>query len=171
MDDALSFLSDVDAINLRRRGSGSRRSPRTRSAAGVAGARIAVLGAAFKPQHDDVRDSPALDVALQLHRRGAHVVSYDPMAIGPAAARFPELAYADSAQAALATADLVVVATEWSEFTALDPSAAAAWVGASSLMTVIDGRNCLDADAWTAAGWQYVGLGRRQAVAMSARVA
>ena len=106
---------------------------------------VGILGAAFKPNSDDLRDSPALDVALQLHRRGARVVCYDPMAVGGAAARYPGLVYAESTQGALGNADLVIVATEWTEFTCLDPVVAAEWVSAPR---IIDGRNCLDAKAW-----------------------
>ncbi len=159
-EDALAFLTEVDRVNLRRR---ERVVTLAESALGgrVAGAKVAVLGLAFKPDSDDLRDSPALDVARQLHRRGADVVAYDPMANGPAAARFPQLTYADSAAAALAGADLVIVATEWREFVELDPTEAAALV---STARIIDGRNCLDADAWAEAGWTYIGLGRRQQV-------
>ena len=155
--ESLSFLTEVDRINLRRR---ERVVTLAEEALGgrVAGARVAVLGLAFKPNSDDLRDSPALDVARQLHRRGAEVVAYDPMANGPAAARFPELTYASSTAEALTGADLVIVATEWPEFTGLDPATAAGWVSSAR---VVDGRNCLDAGRWTAAGWSYTGLGRR----------
>ena len=157
-DEALSFLAEVDRINLRRR---NRVIELAEDAIGgrVAGAKVAVLGLAFKPNSDDLRDSPALDIALRLHRRGAQVVSYDPMAVGPAAARHPGLAYVDSVRAALDGADLLIVVTEWSEFTTLDPEVAARWVATPR---VIDGRNCLDATAWQAAGWDYVGMGRYQ---------
>jgi len=159
-DEALSFLSEVDRVNLRRRNRVVELAEEALRGR-LAGAHVAVLGLAFKPNSDDLRDSPALDVALQLHRRGAQVVSYDPMAVGPAAARYPGLVYAESTREALEDADLVIVVTEWSEFTSLDPVVAADWV---TTPRVIDGRNCLDVEAWEAAGWQYVGMGRHQLV-------
>jgi len=120
-------------------------------------ARIAVLGAAFKPQTDDVRDSPALNVAAALHLRGAHVSVYDPAAGGTGKRTFPTLTFVDSAEAALQDADLVLVLTEWPEFVSADPESFGKIVRTRA---VIDARNCLDAVAWRAAGWTVQGLGR-----------
>lgn len=118
---------------------------------------MAVLGAAFKPQSDDIRDSPALDVAGQLHLEGAHVSIYDPHAMPNAAKVWPTLTYAPNTAEAVQGADLVIVATEWPEFREADPVALGELVGQR---TVIDARNCLDPAAWIAAGWRYTGMGR-----------
>ena len=154
--DALAFLREIDAINMRRR---TRAVEVTREVLGgsVLGARVAVLGVAFKPESDDVRDSPALNVAGQLQLQGAQVRVYDPKAMANARAVFPTLGYAASVDEATADADVVLHLTEWSEFAALDPRALAARVRTP---VVVDGRNCLDAQAWKAAGWTYRGLGR-----------
>ena len=153
---ALTFLGEVDAINLRRR---QRVIELARELAGgsVAGRRVAVLGAAFKPQSDDVRDSPALTVAGQLHLEGAHVAVYDPRAMDNARRIYPTLEYAGSALGACRDAAVVLHLTEWPEFRELDPVTLGGVVGARA---VVDGRNCLDAEAWRAAGWTYRGLGR-----------
>jgi UDPglucose 6-dehydrogenase len=116
-----------------------------------------VLGAAFKPGSDDIRDSPALDVAGSLHLAGARVKVYDPQANASAAAVWPTLEYVDSIDAAVLDASVVIVATEWREFREADP---ALLVGLAARPYVIDARNCLDVDAWRAAGWAYRGLGR-----------
>jgi UDPglucose 6-dehydrogenase len=154
--DALSFLREIDAINMRRR---QRAVEVTKDCVGgsVLGARVAVLGVAFKPDSDDVRDSPALNVAGQLQLQGAHVRIYDPKALANARRVFPTLAYADSVLEACDQADVVLHLTEWQEFSELDPRALRAVVRQP---TLVDGRNCLDAAAWRAAGWTYRGLGR-----------
>ncbi len=156
--EAVGFLHEVDAINLRRRDRAVRL---VVDALGglVFGRRIAVLGAAFKPFSDDVRDSPALEVAVRLRGLGADVVVTDPAAIENARARHPQLGYASSRDEALRDADAVVVVTEWDEYRReLHPQHAGGLVRGR---IVIDGRNCLDADAWRAAGWTYHGMGRR----------
>jgi UDPglucose 6-dehydrogenase len=119
--------------------------------------KVAVLGLAFKPSSDDVRDSPALDVAVRLHGLGAEVIATDPEAIANSRRLHPQLKFAEDPMDTLAGADIVVVVTEWSEFKHLDPTAVGAVV---SSRTIIDGRNCLDASAWREAGWVYKGLGR-----------
>jgi UDPglucose 6-dehydrogenase len=156
VDQALTFLREVDAINMRRR---QRVVDLATEELGgsVLGRRVAVLGVAFKPGTDDSRDSPALNVAAQLQLRGARVVLYDPQATANARRAFPTLPHADSATAAVTGADLVLHLTEWPEFRALDPASLAALVGTP---TVIDGRNALDSDLWRAAGWTVRGLGR-----------
>ncbi|PPL15756.1 UDP-glucose dehydrogenase family protein [Microterricola pindariensis] len=154
--ESVAFLKEVDAINLRRR---QRVVDLAVEALGgsVYNKRIAVLGVTFKPDSDDVRDSPALDVAVQLKGLGARVVSTDPQGIENARIRHPQLDYAGTADEALAGADLVVLATEWKQFRELDPVRSATLVAGAS---VIDGRNVLDAAAWRAAGWTYRGMGR-----------
>jgi UDPglucose 6-dehydrogenase len=153
--ESLAFLSDVDAINLRRR---DRVVALAEELLGsVEEARIAVLGVAFKPNSDDVRDSPALDVARRLHAAGARVSVFDPEANGTAARIAPDLGYVDDSTAALRGADLVLVLTEWAEFRQLVPSVVAELVGHRR---VVDGRNVLDPAAWRAAGFEYRGLGR-----------
>ncbi|MBB5788390.1 nucleotide sugar dehydrogenase [Jiangella mangrovi] len=153
---SLAFLAEIDAINLRRR---QRVVDLVRELAGgsVANRRVAVLGAAFKPHSDDVRDSPALNIAGQLHLQGARVSVYDPKATENARKIFPTLPYAETALDACRGAHVVLHLTEWQEFRDLDPAELA---GIVETPVVIDGRNCLDAEAWRAAGWTYRGLGR-----------
>jgi UDPglucose 6-dehydrogenase len=153
---SLTFLAEVDAINLRRR---ERVIEIAREMVGgeVAGKRVAVLGAAFKPNSDDVRDSPALTVAGQLHLHGATVTVHDPKAMDNARRIFPTLTYAESTMAACRDADVVLHLTEWPEFREIDPAVLGEVVGKRN---VIDGRNCLHAEAWRAAGWTYRSLGR-----------
>ncbi|MGN6427257.1 MAG: UDP-glucose dehydrogenase family protein [Leifsonia sp.] len=153
---AVGLLQQVDEINMGRR---QRVIDLALESLGgsVLNRRIGVLGAAFKPHTDDVRDSPALNVAAALHLRGAQVVVYDPEARATAQRLFPTLGYADSLREAIEDADLTVVLTEWDEFTSADPSELRALVRGR---TVIDARNCLDARAWTAAGWTVRGMGR-----------
>jgi len=155
-DQALTFLREVDAINMRRR---MRVVELTRELCGgsLLGQRITVLGAAFKPQSDDVRDSPALSVAAQLQLQGAVVTVTDPRALANAARRFPELQYEESTETALQRADALLLLTEWQEYRDLDPYDAAAIVSAPR---ILDGRNVLDSAKWRAAGWTYRGLGR-----------
>lgn len=156
VNQALAFLNEVDAVNMRRRDHVVDLAARELGGA-VVGRRVAVLGAAFKPNSDDVRDSPALDVAGRLHLMGADVTVYDPQAMKNAAAAWPTLRFAEGIVEAVNGAELVIVATEWREFRDADPVALAA-IAASRV--VIDGRNCLDAEAWLNAGWVYRGLGR-----------
>jgi UDPglucose 6-dehydrogenase len=155
-DQALTFLREVDQINMRRR---SRAVDLAREVLGgsVLGRKIAVLGLAFKPDSDDVRDSPALNVAAQLSLQGAAVLCHDPRAIENSRHRFPELTYVASVAEAVRDADAVMVLTEWGEYRELDPIALADDV---AQRIVIDGRNCLDSAAWRAAGWRYRALGR-----------
>ncbi|MGR0159138.1 UDP-glucose dehydrogenase family protein [Paenarthrobacter nitroguajacolicus] len=155
-DQALTFLREVDAINMRRR---SRVVELTRELCGdgLLGKRITVLGAAFKPESDDVRDSPALSIAAQLQLQGAVVTVSDPKALANAARRFPELHYVQDVDSALQNADAVLLLTEWREYRDLDPHLLAKSVATPR---ILDGRNVLDPAKWRAAGWQYRGLGR-----------
>ena len=123
----------------------------------VAGRRIGVLGAAFKPGSDDVRDSPALDVAAQLQRRGARVRVYDPVAREKAWAQQPHLSHVESVIEAASGADVLLHLTEWPEFRDLSPDALADVVARRYLL---DGRNALDPERWRRAGWTFRALGR-----------
>jgi UDPglucose 6-dehydrogenase len=157
IDQALSFLKQIDDINVRRR---ARTVDLARDICGgsLAGMRVAVLGAAFKPDSDDIRDSPALDVALATQRAGAAVRVYDPKAMDNARRDFPTLAYATSAVDAARDADVVLHLTEWEEFTSMHPSELSAVVRQRH---IVDGRNKLDRVLWTREGWTHRTLGRR----------
>lgn len=154
--EALGFLREVDQINLRRR---ARVIDLAIEALGgdVTGKRIGILGLAFKPDSDDVRDSPALDIAGVLHAHGARVRATDPEAIETSRQVKPQLEYVATAAEAIHGAELVIVLTEWREFRELDPVAASRIVANAR---IIDGRNCLPAEEWRAAGWDYTALGR-----------
>jgi UDPglucose 6-dehydrogenase len=157
--DSVAFLTEVDAINQRQR---TRVTDLVRGAAAsvdveVTTARIAVLGLAFKPHSDDVRDSPALDVARNLSSLGADVVAFDPEANSSARLRFPSLVTAASIDEALRGADVIVLVTEWPQFVELDPEHVA---GLVRNRAVVDARNALDAASWRAAGFSVVGMGR-----------
>src|SRR5579875_325082 len=158
-DQALTFLREVDNVNMRRR---TRMVELATVACGgsLLGANIAVLGAAFKPESDDVRDSPALNVAGQLQLNGATVNVYDPKALDNAQRLFPTLNYAVSVEEACERADAVLVLTEWRQFVDLDPDDLAHRVRAK---VIVDGRNCLDVRRWLRAGWRVHCLGRRVA--------
>lgn len=155
--DAVSFLREIDKINQRRR-------DRVVSIAGTVfggdflGKHVAVLGAAFKPNSDDVRDSPALNVAAALHLKGASVRVHDPKAIDNARKRFPTLSYCGSVEDACRGADLIILATEWAEYLRLDPRELRTLVRRKVL---IDARNALDQVAWAVLGWEVLSLGRR----------
>ena len=155
-DQALTFLREVDAINMRRR---SRVVELTRELldGSMLGKRVTVLGAAFKPNSDDVRDSPALSVAAQLQLQGAVVTVTDPEALDNASRRFPELHYEKATDVAVRRADVLLLLTEWSEYRDLEPYQVARLVASPR---ILDGRNVLDASKWRAAGWTYRGLGR-----------
>jgi UDPglucose 6-dehydrogenase len=124
----------------------------------LAGARVAVLGAAFKPDSDDIRDSPALDVAEKLQARGADVIVTDPEAVPNARRKSPHLTFAATTDEAVEGADVILLLTEWREYRTLDPAKLATAVAHPR---ILDGRNALDPEAWRAAGWTYRALGRR----------
>ena len=159
--EALSFLKDVDDINLRRR----RRVQEILSAelGDLTGKKIAVWGLAFKPDSDDIRDSPALDIVESLARAGAYVTGSDPEATGPATRRIQSAGLEDSVTlevdhlSAARGADAIVVATEWQHFRTTDASVVANLVNNP---LVVDGRNCLPAGEWKQAGFVYRGMGR-----------
>ncbi|MFD1720861.1 UDP-glucose dehydrogenase family protein [Amnibacterium endophyticum] len=154
--ESVAFLKEIDAINLRRR---QRMVDLVVDALGgqVFQKKVTVLGLAFKPDSDDVRDSPALDVAVQLNGRGAHVIATDPEAIPNSIRLQPQLGFATDTADALHGADCVVLVTEWQEYRDLDPVALKEQVRTP---LIIDGRNVLDPEAWRAAGWTYLGMGR-----------
>ena len=154
--DAVSFLREVDAINQRRRDRVVDLALRSLGDQ-LPGSRVTVLGAAFKPNSDDIRDSPALDIAHRLHLLGAQVSVTDPRALDAAARRHPDLVAEPDTRRALRDADLVLLLTEWDDYVQLDPSEAATWVRRP---VIIDGRNALDPARWRASGWNYHGLGR-----------
>lgn len=157
VDQALSFLKEVDSINMRRR---VRMVDLAREVCdgSIVGRRVAVLGAAFKPDSDDVRDSPALSVAAQMQLQGAYVTVTDPQAVQNARAKWPDLRFAGSALEAATGADVVLLATEWREYRDLDPAELG---GVVARRTIVDGRNVLDPATWRSAGWTYRALGRR----------
>lgn len=155
-DQALTFLREVDAINMRRRTRVVELS-RELCDGTLLGKRITVLGAAFKPESDDVRDSPALSIAAQLQLQGAVVTVTDPKALDNAAKRFPELQYEPDTEKAVQKADALLLLTEWEQYRDLDPYGLAGLVNSPR---ILDGRNVLDAAKWRAAGWNYRGLGR-----------
>jgi UDPglucose 6-dehydrogenase len=156
-DQALTFLREVDNINMRRR---IRMVELAREvcAGSLLGKHVAVLGAAFKPDSDDIRDSPALNVAAQLQLQGAVVCVTDPAALDNARRDWPQLDYAPTPEQAAEGADAVLLLTEWRHYRQLDPVAFGALVRQKR---VLDGRNALDRDAWENAGWTYRALGRR----------
>lgn len=156
-DQALTFLREVDNINMRRR---IRMVELAREVCdgSLLGKRIAVLGAAFKPDSDDIRDSPALNVAAQLQLQGATVRVADPAAVENCRRSWPQLDYAASAGEAAGRADAVLLLTEWRQYLDLDP---VAFGGLVRSKRILDGRNALDRARWEAAGWSYRALGRR----------
>lgn len=156
VDTSLKFLREVDSINIRRR---SRMVDLAREVCGgsILGKKIAILGLAFKPNSDDVRDSPALNVAAQLQLQGATVLATDPVATENARRRFPELTLVKTVDEAVRQADAVLLLTEWNEYKEIDPF----WLGdLVKTKTIVDGRNCLEPAKWRGAGWTYRALGR-----------
>jgi len=157
VDQALTFLREVDSINMRRR---VRMVDLAREECGgsIVGTRVAVLGASFKPESDDVRDSPALSVAAQMQLQGAKVVVTDPQAIEPARRKWPDLQFATTVEDAVKDAELVLLLTEWREYVEMDPDRIGQLVDKKR---ILDGRNVLDPVVWRDAGWTYRALGRR----------
>ena len=153
---SLEFLREIDSINLRAR---QRMIDLVRAdvSQDLKGKKIAVLGAAFKPDSDDVRDSPALDIAAQIHAAGAEVWVHDPKAIEPAKNRFPSLNFHHEVEHCVAQSDAILHLTEWKMYRELDPVSLKSKV---KNPTIIDGRNALDRDLWTKAGWKFRALGR-----------
>ncbi|GAA3840500.1 UDP-glucose/GDP-mannose dehydrogenase family protein [Brevibacterium ammoniilyticum] len=155
-DQAVAFLKEIDSINMRRR---VRMVDIAREALGGSfiGKKVTILGAAFKPDSDDVRDSPALAVARLIGTQGGVVTVTDPEAVANASRAFPELTFVTDTTEALTGADAVLLLTEWKEYRDLDPTAVA---GLVSGRVLVDGRNVLDPQQWRAAGWTYRALGR-----------
>ena len=154
-DEALTFLKEVDAINLRRRRSTVELAC-SLIGGSFAGKTVTVLGVTFKPDSDDVRDSPALDIAAEIHARGGLVRVHDPEGIENARTRFPDLTYFTDVQQALEGAELVLHLTEWKMYRDLDPQT----LDGASQKVILDGRLTLDPQLWRAAGWHFRALGR-----------
>ena len=152
----VDLLGTVDEINLSRR---ERVITMIRHAVGgdLAGKRIAALGIAFKPNSDDIRDSPSLDICGRLASAGAVVSAHDPVAMDNARRVRPDLHYADTVFEAAEAADMVVHLTEWADYRAIDPVALAAVVARPNLL---DTRCVLDRAQWGEAGWSVQVLGR-----------
>ena len=156
IDEALNFLRNVDAINVNRRRSAVSLA-RGMVGGSLAGKRIAILGAAFKPNSDDVRDSPALSVACDLQSQGAHVRVHDPEAVENARAAHPMLNYTTEVQKVFEGAQLAIHLTEWQEYRELNASHLLTLVSAPQ---ILDARNTLDIDSWRSAGWTFRAMGR-----------
>ncbi|MFD8935901.1 UDP-glucose dehydrogenase family protein [Streptomyces sp. NPDC059578] len=156
-DQALTFLREIDSINMRRRGQMVEMAREALGGGSFLGRRVAVLGATFKPDSDDVRDSPALNVAGQIHLQGGQVTVYDPKGMDNARRLFPTLGYAQTALDAVRGADVVLHLTEWREFRELDPARLGA---VARERVVLDGRNALDPAVWRSAGWAFRAMGR-----------
>ncbi|NDD25915.1 MAG: UDP-glucose/GDP-mannose dehydrogenase family protein [Actinobacteria bacterium] len=152
---AVAYLKEIDNINLRRR---VRVIDLLKKELGeLSGKKVLVLGAAFKPDSDDVRDSPALDIALLALEAGANVLVHDPIALAGVNKKHPELATEKDLLTALNNADAIVLATEWKEYRELDPMLIADKV---KRKFIIDGRNVLNREIWQAAGFEIVSLGK-----------
>lgn len=153
---AVEFLKEIDAINLRAR---QRIIELVRKdlSDDLQSKKVAILGAAFKPDSDDVRDSPALDIAAQIQAAGATVTVHDPKAIANAQKRFPALNFADDVNTTLKDAEIVLHLTEWKIYREIDPTKVKSIV---KNPIVIDGRNALDRELWQSAGWKFRALGR-----------
>lgn len=160
VDQALTFLREVDGINLRRRDHAVALAEQAVDGR-LVGKKVAVLGVTFKPDTDDLRDSPALDIATRLWARGAELAIADPAAADELRRRRPDLTIVDTAEEAVAEADVVMILTPWREFVNLDPQQLREIVGTAN---IIDGRNVLDPKAWRAAGWTYYGMGRGDSI-------
>ncbi|MDA2984302.1 MAG: UDP-glucose/GDP-mannose dehydrogenase family protein [Actinomycetota bacterium] len=152
---ALEFLREIDSINLRAR---TRMIELVRADLGndLTGRKIAIFGAAFKPESDDVRDSPALDIAAQLYKAGAQILIHDPKATKNASLRNPELNFSESIEETVAGADIILHLTEWRQYREIDPKKLISHVLQAK---IIDGRNALDRQKWQEAGWQIRSLG------------
>lgn len=157
VEQALTFLREVDTINLRQRQKAVEIAKELAGGTFV-GRRVAVLGATFKPNSDDLRDSPALEIAQQILSRGADMVITDPAATEGLRVKRPNLNVVETCEEAMRGADVTVLGTEWKDYLAIDPIEAREWVKSPN---IVDGRNVLDSEAWKAAGWEYRGIGRR----------
>ncbi|SDL06558.1 UDP-glucose dehydrogenase family protein [Tessaracoccus oleiagri] len=160
VDQALTFLREVDTINLRRRDLAVELAENALKDR-LVGKKIAVLGITFKPDTDDLRDSPALDIATRLWARGAELAVVDPAAGPELRERRPDLTVPETVDEAVAGADLVMILTPWKEFVELDP---AVLIGKVGTPNIIDGRNVLDPKRWRDAGWNYYGMGRSESI-------
>ena len=121
------------------------------------GKKLVVLGAAFKPNSDDLRDSPSIAIANLLQKAGASVLVHDPISLANVNKQHPNLATEQSIELAVKDADALVLATEWQEYRDLEPRAIGALVKNKLL---IEGRNALPVEKWQSAGWRVIALGR-----------
>ena len=150
---SLDFLTNVNEINERRRQHAVDLA--VEELGSVEGKRIAILGAAFKPDTDDTRESPALDIARRLKALGADVIITDPAAGPVLLARDPDAPIAQNAHEAVKGSDATLLLTEWDGFKSLDPNSLE-----PKRKIIIDGRNAIDPATWKSAGWTYRGMGR-----------
>jgi len=155
LGESLAFLQEFDLINQRARSRAV--AVAVKELGNPKGKKVAILGAAFKPESDDVRDSPALEIAQTLAALGADVVVTDPRALGSAGEKVPDLTYEKSVAQTLQGAELTMLLTEWSEYRSLDPERV---IGLVNTPTLFDGRNVLDVKKWQKAGWKLLALGR-----------
>jgi UDPglucose 6-dehydrogenase len=153
--ESVAYLKEIDKINIRRR---DRVIALLNEELGSLSAkRVLILGAAFKPDSDDIRDSPALEIALLAHKAGAEVIVHDPVSLPGVSIKHPELQVQEDLAKAFDSVDAVVLATEWKEYRDLDPQTISAHV---SNRLIIDGRNVLDVAKWQQAGFRVLALGR-----------
>ena len=152
---AVEFLKDVDAVNLRRRDKVVELAKQELGQ--LAGKSVTMLGISFKPDSDDLRDSPALEISQRLTALGAKVIVHDPVSLTPLATRSPELIREENVIEAVRGAELVILGTEWKQYREIDPQELASVVKVKS---IIDGRNVLNVAKWQAAGWRVIALGR-----------
>jgi UDPglucose 6-dehydrogenase len=153
--ESVAYLKEIDKINIRRR---DRVIALLEAELGtLKSKRVLVLGAAFKPDSDDIRDSPALEIALLAHRAGAEVIIHDPVSLPGVAIKHPELNGQADLTKAFDSVDAAVLATEWKEYRELDPNIVSAVV---SNKLIVDGRNVLDVAKWQQAGFRVLALGR-----------
>jgi len=153
--ESLAFLKEVDQINLRRR----QRivSLATKELGEIADKNITMLGISFKPDSDDLRDSPALEIALRLKALGGIVTIHDPVSLGALEQKSTGLTTEIDLQAAIKDTELVILGTEWAEYKNLDPATVSSF---PKIKTIIDGRNVLNVDTWQQAGWRVIAPGR-----------
>jgi UDPglucose 6-dehydrogenase len=152
---AVEFLKDVDAVNLRRRDKVVELA--NKELGSLTGKAITMLGISFKPDSDDLRDSPALEISQRLTALGAKVTVHDPVSLTPLATRSPELYREQDLLKASSGAELVILGTEWKQYREIDPVEFGKVVATK---TIIDGRNVLEVAKWQSAGWRVIALGR-----------
>jgi UDPglucose 6-dehydrogenase len=151
---SVAYLKEIDKINIRRRDRVI--TLLSQELGSLSGKKVLVLGAAFKPDSDDVRDSPALEIAFLINAAGAEAIVHDPIALSGVNKKHPELNTESDLHKAFIGVDAVVLATEWTDYRNLDP----ATVSGISNKLIIDGRNVLDVSRWQNAGFKVLALGK-----------